>query len=142
MPRPTKYTKEILKAAREYADGGWKEAGDAVPTIVGLAMELKVTTETLYDWEKQEDKAEFSDILTRVRNGQHRNLVNNGLLGEFNPAITKMMLTKHGYSDRVGVDMDAKVQADVNATISPSDALRDYVSTIAKRRGDAGDSDA
>ncbi len=46
------------------------------------------------------------------------------------------------YGDKVSVDVDAKVKADVNATISPSDALRDYVSTIAKRRGDAGDASA
>jgi hypothetical protein len=30
---------------------------------------------------------------------QERELLNNGLSGDFNYSITKMMLSKHGYSD-------------------------------------------
>jgi hypothetical protein len=31
-------------------------------------------------------------------------LLNNGLDGTFNPPITKMMLSKHGYSDKIEQD--------------------------------------
>jgi len=37
----------------------------------------------------------------RVESTQERKLVTGGLEGKYNPAITKMMLTKHGYSDKV-----------------------------------------
>jgi hypothetical protein len=31
-------------------------------------------------------------------------LIDGGLIGDFNPTITKLMLTKHGYSDKQEVD--------------------------------------
>lgn len=102
--RPTKYTPELLEAARAYVGGKWQEAGDVVPTIVGLAIDLDIDEETAHRWGKEEGKEEFSKLLTRVRDLQHRHLVNKGLGNETNPAITKMMLTKHGYSDKIEQD--------------------------------------
>lgn len=102
--RPTKYTPEILDAAQAYLDGGWEAVGDAVPTVVGMALDIGIAKSTCYDWAKREDKQAFSDILTRVEALQERKLVNGGLVQEFNPAITKMMLTKHGYSDKIEQD--------------------------------------
>lgn len=98
--RPTDYTEERLAAAERYISGGWKEIGDKVPTVVGLAAEIGVARSTCYEWAKDPEKAAFSDILTRVEEIQERTLVNGGLSNDFNPAITKMMLTKHGYSDK------------------------------------------
>lgn len=104
MARPTKYTPELLEAAHAYADGMWRENGDAVPTVVGLAIDLGIDEETAHRWGKEKGKEEFSKLLTRVKDLQHRHLVNKGLNGETNPAITKMMMTKHGYSDKVEQD--------------------------------------
>lgn len=101
--RPSKYNDEILEKARDYVDN-YRDHGDQVPTLVGLALILGIRTETVYAWEADENKEEFSDILTRIRQAQHQRLVNNGLIGDFNPAITKMMLTKHGYSDKQELD--------------------------------------
>lgn len=102
--RPTDYTEERLAAAERYVNGGWKECGDRVPTVVGLAAEIGVARSTCYEWAKDKEKAEFSDILMRVEEIQERSLVNGGLSNDFNPAITKMMLTKHGYSDKQEID--------------------------------------
>jgi hypothetical protein len=102
--RPSEYTPEKLDLARAYIDGGWSEQGDAVPQIAGLALAVGIHRDTVYQWAKDEDKKEFSDILTRVMHSQERCLVNDGLRGTFNPAITKMMLSKHGYSDKQAVD--------------------------------------
>lgn len=101
--RPTLYTPEIVAAAWAYVNGGWIDAGDKVPSIAGLACEIGITRETCRDWSKDEDK-EFSAILNAIAQKQERELVNNGLAGEFNPPITKMMLSKHGYSDRIEQD--------------------------------------
>ena len=102
--RPTDYTEERLAAAERYVSGGWKESGDKVPTVVGLAAEIGVARSTCYEWAKDPQKSEFLDILTRVEEIQERALVNGGLSNDFNPAITKMMLTKHGYSDKQEID--------------------------------------
>ena len=74
-----------------------------MPTVVGLALAMDVATNTVYNW-ANEDNPDFLRIFTRVEQLQHKGLVNGGLLGDFNPAIAKMMLTKHGYSDSQKVD--------------------------------------
>ena len=101
--RPTDYTPELLAKAWEYANGGWEFAGDLVPSVAGLACEIGVRRETCHAWAKDESK-EFSNILAKIAEQQERKLLNGGLGGDFNAPITKMMLTKHGYSDRVEND--------------------------------------
>lgn len=111
--RPTKYTPELMNEAWSYLEN-YKEEGDLVPTVVGLALDIGISEDTAYEWAKHEDKAEFSELLTRIKNTQQRGLVNGGLGGTLNPAITKMMMTKHGYSDKQEVDMSSK-----DGTMSP-----------------------
>ena len=96
--RPTDYTPEIIEAAWDYAKGGWIAAGDRVPSVAGLACEINVSRETCHAWSRDEGN-QFSDILKLISRKQERELLNNGLSGDFNYSITKMMLSKHGYSD-------------------------------------------
>lgn len=126
--RPTKYTPELLEAAWAYANGAWELAGDKVPTVVGLALDIGIDKATCYDWASQPDKAEFSDILRKVEGTQERRLVNGGIEGEFNPAITKMMMTKHGYSDKIETDNKHDVS-------DPMKELMAHVATAGKRVG-------
>ena len=100
--RPSKYDDAIQKIAEDYCDN-YTNYGDVVPTVVGLALAMDVATNTVYNW-ANEDNPDFLRIFTRVEQLQHKGLVNGGLLGDFNPAIAKMMLTKHGYSDSQKVD--------------------------------------
>jgi hypothetical protein len=101
--RPTICTPELVAAAWEYADGGWQAAGDPVPSIAGLACEIGVHRETLRLWAKDENN-DFFGILNRIAELQEKHLIRGGLGGDFNGAITKMMMTKHGYSDRIEQD--------------------------------------
>ena len=105
--RPTKYSPEILELARDYVVN-FKEYDDVVPTIAGLACELNIARDTIYDWSEQEDKQEFSDIIKVLMAYQERNLVNGGLSGGMNPMITKLMLAKHGHSDKTDIDHSSK----------------------------------
>lgn len=100
--RPSKYDDAVQKIAEDYCDN-YTNYGDVVPTVVGLALAMDVATNTVYNW-ANEDNPDFLRIFTRVEQLQHKGLVNGGLLGDFNPAIAKMMLTKHGYSDSQKVD--------------------------------------
>lgn len=101
--RPTVYGPEILLKAKGYLTS-FKDVGDVVPSIAGLACVLGVTRETCRAWSHDPDKAEFSVILSELAQRQERELLNNGLAGNFSAVITKMMMTKHGYSDRQEVD--------------------------------------
>jgi hypothetical protein len=102
--RPTDYTKKLVAKAWKYANGGWIDVGDPVPTVAGMACEIGISRDTCYEWAKHEDK-EFSDILGKIAQSQERQLVKGGLLGAYNAPISKMMLTKHGYSDKVETDV-------------------------------------
>jgi len=102
--RPTIYNEKLVEEARKYVDGGWQEAGDPVPSVAGLACEIGVNRETLRLWSKDESN-DFFGILNEIMQIQERSLLKGGLQGDFNPSITKMMMTKHGYSDRVEQDL-------------------------------------
>ena len=101
--RPSIYTPELVERARQYL-ATYRDDGDLVPSIAGLACVLGTTRKTCHEWANDPEKAEFRDILDELMQGQERALVNGGLGGAFNAPITKMMLTKHGYSDRVEND--------------------------------------
>ena len=98
--RPTKYTPELLIAAQHYVDN-WQDIDEVIPSIVGLALHIGINRDTAHDWNGQEGKDEFSDIFKKISAMQARELLKNGLNGEFNSTITKVMLTKHGFSDKV-----------------------------------------
>jgi hypothetical protein len=98
--RPTKYTPELLENARIYLQN-WKEIGDQMPSVAGLACYIKVRRATCHVWVKEEGKEEFSYILGEILDLQERVLFNSGLDGTFNAAITKLALGKHGYHDKV-----------------------------------------
>jgi hypothetical protein len=103
MSRPVEYGPEVLRLANEYLEQ-YPQNKQLVPTVVGLCKHINRSKSTVYEWEKHADKSEFSDILTRIAEIQEMELINGGLGGLFNPAITKMMLTKHGYSDKQELD--------------------------------------
>lgn len=96
--RPSKYTRKLLKQAREYLDD-YVERGHVIPTIAGLSTVLHVRRETLHVWANEEGKEDFSNVYHEIMSMQEASLLGNGLTGAFNPAITKMALTKHGYTD-------------------------------------------
>jgi len=126
MARPTIYTEHTVAQAEQYlADCKDKytqvpiytEDGDVIldengvqktrlkkivnlPSVAGLACYLKVSRETIYDWSGQEEKVEFSDIIKLILSEQEQRLTGNGISGEYNSVIAKLLLTKHGYSDR------------------------------------------
>lgn len=102
--RPTKYNDETIQKVKHYLKN-YKDEDDMMPSIAGLACYLDISRETVYDWSNQPEKQEFSDMLKKILVQQERVLLNNGLSGVFNAAITKLALTKHNYSDKVDSDM-------------------------------------
>lgn len=106
--RPTEYNESVLEKAREYFISGWQEDGDVIPSIEGLALYLGLTRPTIYDWKKHEDKQDFSYIVEQILILQSKKLFTGGLTGDFNSSIAKLMLTKHGYSDKIETDITSK----------------------------------
>lgn len=102
--RPSIYSEEKLETAKDYILNH-ADYGDVIPSVVGLAVALGTHRDTIYDWAKQEDKKEFSDIVKCLSTNQERKLLNGGLDNSFNPTIAKLLLGKHGYSDKQETDI-------------------------------------
>ena len=101
--RPSTLSQEHIDGAEWYLKGGFGERNEVVPSIAGLACFLGVGRQQLRDWGGQNN--EFLATLEAIKSAQEVLLVNKGLQGDFNPTIAKLMLTNHGYSDKVETDM-------------------------------------
>lgn len=115
MARPTLYSPEILEKTRQYIlncndTPENKELNIPkqvnLPTIEGLAYEIKINKDTIYAWCREHE--EFSDVIDDLRAKQAKSLMNNGLSGNYSPVIAKVLLTKHGYTDKTDVTSDGK----------------------------------
>lgn len=122
--RPTIYGEDIITKTKAYIDSCEDEQyqliktdGDKsttwenkvrvnLPSIEGLALELGINRETIYAWEKE--KLEFSNILGKLREKQAKMLIKNGLSGDYNPTIAKLLLAKHGYRETIDTDVTSK----------------------------------
>ncbi len=111
--RPTKLTPEVMATAADYAVN-FADYDDLIPTIAGLAGELKVSRETVHAWSREGGNPEFSDIVKDLMGNQERKLVNGSLGNQLNPMIAKLMLSKHGYSDKQEIDHQSS-----DGTMSP-----------------------
>ena len=107
--RPSKYNEEIQKIADDYVDN-WKlymEVGsdmviNSIPSIASLALELKVHRDSIYEWEKDNSKCQFSDTLERLRQKQESFLIHHGLTKGYDSGFAKFMainITK--YRDKI-----------------------------------------
>lgn len=101
MARPTKYSEEMINLAQEYLDGAYETQWDSViPSASGLSEHLDIHRSTVHDWANDPEKPAFSDIFDKIQAKQERILISKGLTGDFNSAIAKLALGKHGYHDK------------------------------------------
>lgn len=119
--RPTDYSDEICRKARLYLQD-FEQYGDAIPSVAGLAVFLKIARSTIYEWAKEDDKCEFSDILQEILAKQESILLTKGLKNEFNSSITKVILGKHGYSDKVEQEVSGPSGAPLSIVFSGVDS--------------------
>jgi hypothetical protein len=138
MARPIEYNEEHLIKAREYitlrvdeieeyhktrgekSDGYERLVRVKLPTIEGLAVHLGISRSTLYLW--KENYPTFSDIIEELQAIQADRLLNNGLSGDYNPVIAKVLLTKHGY--REGIEQTGKDGKDLFTGLSDEDKAK------------------
>ena len=98
--RPSKYNDDILVKAKEYLLTGYGEQGEVVPTQEGLALYIGIHRSTLHAWKAEEGKEKFSDILEECNQRQTILLMSGALTNDMNANIAKLMLGKHGYSEK------------------------------------------
>lgn len=103
MGRPTELTEDIIEKAEVYLES-YSENNEAIPTIAGLSKHCGLSRSIMYKWVAvefpNEIQSQFLDIFHDVQQEQEIRLLSGGLSGDYNATITKLMLTKHGYSDK------------------------------------------
>ena len=107
--QPTKYNEDTQAFADKYVNDGYIDCGDAVPSVAGLASELGVKRQTLYNWAERHEQ--FFDTLDRLSSKQERTALSKGLTNDFNSTIVKLILANHGYSERSNIDHTTKGEA-------------------------------
>lgn len=98
--RPTHYSDEIARKSREYLSI-YETLGDAVPSVAGLSLYIDRARSTIYQWAANTNNKEFADILDKINATQENVALSKGLRGDYNSQIVKLLLGKHGYSDKV-----------------------------------------
>lgn len=119
--RPNEYKEEYVEAVEDYLaenqDG--VKAGKIevkLPTIEGFALFIGVNKNTMYDWEKQQPA--FSNALQKIRTEQQKRLLNQGLAGNYNSTIAKLVLSSnHGMSEKQSIDHTHTVSEEVKEQI-------------------------
>lgn len=97
--KKNKARKKLVRYEEVIEEESYVKLYPNVPSKGGLAVHLKVARETLYDWANK--YPEFSDIMERLGSQQEKELISKGLDGSYNPTISKVLLTKHGYREGI-----------------------------------------
>lgn len=120
---------ELLPKAEEYLRGKWKELGHAVPSIAGLACYIGYHRESVLRWSKEHPDT-WGDIYAKINTYQELMLINGGLDKSFQPNFAKLLMTKHGYSEKVEIDARSG-----DGSMSPKGLTLDDFYEAAEKRG-------
>jgi hypothetical protein len=121
--QPTKYNAKMQKAADDYLTAFKSKHDDLLPTVEGMARVLGVTSRTLHNWADQEKNPVFFQSLERLKDIQKKMLFENGLTGDYNSTIAKLILSaNHGVHEKqerglTGADGGAIVIQEIRRTI-------------------------
>lgn len=116
--RPSELAETLVKA-KEYLYGGYEAVGEVIPSIAGLACYAEKSRGNIYAYGEQSE--EFKDILEGIMRLQESKLLNSGLTGAFNSTITKLILTKHGYTDKQELEHSGNIAGLAPIVIAPYD---------------------
>lgn len=119
--RPTKLTPELMEKANKYlADTDALGPVALLPTVERLCLILDISRDTYYSW--TDSSPEFSDIARRLSLSSADKLQQNSLAGRWNPLISKLLLSKHGYVEKSAVENSGEQKVTVEIKKYSKDA--------------------
>ena len=97
--RPTKYRDDMPGRVLSFIDECEASETVQLPTVEGIALTLDVATSTVELWGQVHE--EFSGTLKKAKQTQKNMLMNNGLSGDYNSTIAKLILSaNHGMHEK------------------------------------------
>lgn len=106
-----------VEHARSYLLGGWPLSGAEVPSLAGLACWFGVGRHTIRAWCDEDE--DFAEVVEGIHAMQEVRLIDGGLNKSYDGSVTKLLLTRHGYSDKSQIEHSGTMRQEV-ATIDPS----------------------
>ena len=143
--RNTELDTMLIDYGMHYLDH-WEEEGNQVPTIPGFCLAVGISKATFYNWindftqpgkELTGLQSQFLDLACQLEDTQHDKLIQKGLAGSFQPTIAKLILYKHGHSEKGEIEVKgAKNGADsITQDLPATDAANIYLDLIASQNG-------
>ena len=114
--QPTKYNASMQLKADEYVCGGFRDGGDVIPTLEGMAQYLGVSRKTLFNWSESHD--EFLHSLDACNAEQKKVTLNLGLTGDFNATIAKLVLANQGMHDKQDVKQEGDLVLQIGGKVA------------------------
>lgn len=108
--RPSEYQEQYNELVDQYLQDCKDSYEDnkrtvELPTVGGFALMVGVNKQTLYNW--ADKHPEFLDSLNKIVEEQQKRLINQGLAGNYNPTIAKLILSSnHGMSEKTETKTD------------------------------------
>lgn len=108
--RPSDYGEWTAGEVNEYLDlfvSGELPDSEILPTRAGLCLYLGISKKSLNNWVKavidsvDDNDSQFIHSVLKLDQMQEVRLVSNGLIGEYSSPIAKLMLSNHGYVEKV-----------------------------------------
>jgi len=139
--RPTKLTEELLEKAKTYLDTchatpiktvrGVSYVDVQLPKVASLALYIGINKDTVYEWCKGDSELaqQFTDVVKEINAKQEEMLIDKGLGGLFQPKTTGMLLSKHGYSEKIETDVTSKGES-INITPQTIALAQEYESKL------------
>lgn len=114
--RPTLYDPIMIEAVKTYIE----ECPNKIPSLAGLSLVLDISKRTLLYWksldpneidpEKYPDFEEFLHQLDRLSAFQEIIVLEQGLNGDWNSHICKLILHQHGYNDSQNLNLAGQTE--------------------------------
>lgn len=112
--RPTKYTEDMPERVLDYIEK--RKAENKLPTLEGLALELWICRDTIYEWRKDPEKQAFSYAALRIDLEQKDMLMSNALDRSWDSGMSRFILqAKHDFIPKTKEDTES-AQESVSAT--------------------------
>lgn len=103
ITKPTKYTEEyVLNEVQEF----WQKVKSDTSLMFwqDLVRNKEYSRERIWEWSKNGDWVEISNIIQKIKEEFETRLLKAGLLNKINPGLTKFVLINHyGMTDKTEI---------------------------------------